>query len=320
MVVEKNNKMIRKQIDYSIVIPVYNSENSLKELCLRIKKVFKLITNNYEIIFIDDNSQDDSWDILNKLHEKDRKVKIIRLMKNFGQQNAIMCGFNYTLGKYVITMDDDLQHPPEEIPKLIMAINKKYDVVYGQYIKKEHNYFRNFGTFFINLIIKKIAQRHINITSFRIINNIVINKIVKYKNYNVMIDVCISNIVPNEKIGFITVKHNKRKFGKTQYSFNRLFSFAINLIMNYSTFPLKIASFIGLICSLLSFTIALILLINYFHNQINVSGWTSLILSIIFFSGIILFVLGIIGEYISKIFWNLNSKPQYETREIKNEK
>lgn len=306
------------KIKYSIVIPVYNSQASLEELCLRIKKTFQKISSSFEIIMVDDCSQDKSWEVLLNLRTGDKKVKIIQLMKNFGQHNALMCGFNYSSGDYIITIDDDLQHPPEEIPKLINKINEGYDVVYGQYLRKEHSFSRNLGTYLINYMLKKVTKRQFNLTSMRIIKKLVIEKIVKFHNYNVMADVCISNLVPNEKVGLCLIKHNRRKYGKTNYSFSHLLSFGIGLILNYSTLPLKIASLTGLFLSLLSFVIALILVINhYFFNKIYLIGWTSLILIIIFFSGMILFVLGIIGEYISRIFLSLNNKPQFEVREIK---
>lgn len=309
--------MPQKKIEYSVVIPVYNSQESLEELYRRVIKTFKSITPNYEIIMVDDCSQDQSWKFLLKLHAHDKKVKVIELLKNFGQQNAIMCGLGFARGNYIITMDDDLQHPPEEIPKLINKIQEGYDVVYGQYYKKEHNVARNFGTYLINFILKKVTRRQFNLTSFRIIKKIVVDMIVKYNNYNVMVDVCISNLASNEKVGLCLVGHNRRKFGKTNYSFSRLLSFSVSLLLNYSTLPLKVASLMGLFLSFLSFIIALALIINYFHKQVHVSGWTSLILIIIFFSGVILFVLGIIGEYISRIFLSLNNKPQFEIREAK---
>src|SRR3989344_6135073 len=119
--------------EFSVVIPVYNSEKSLFELYKRITKVMQKQNKSYEIIFIDDCSLDESWKILQNLHKKDKRVKVIQLTKNFGQHNAIICGFSFTKGNYVITMDDDLQHPPEEIPSLIKKINEGYSVVYGQY-------------------------------------------------------------------------------------------------------------------------------------------------------------------------------------------
>ncbi len=307
-----------QKVKYSIVIPVYNSQESLEELYFRIKKIFKSITVDYEIIMVDDCSQDRSWNVLLELHAHDPRVKIIQLMKNFGQQNALMCGLNYSQGEYVITMDDDLQHPPEEIPKLMAKIKEGYDVVYGQYFRKEHNFSRNLGTYLINYMLKKVTKRQFNLTAMRIIRKLVVNQMNKHNNYNVMVDVCISNLVPNEKVGLRFVRHDRRKYGKTHYSFRRLFSFAIGLILNYSTLPLKIASFMGLFLSLLSFIIALILVINhYFLGKIYLTGWTSLILVMIFFSGMILFVLGVIGEYISRIFLSLNDKPQFEIRESK---
>lgn len=307
-----------KKMEFSIVVPVYNSEASLYELYSRTKKTFEKTDDAFEMILVDDGSRDKSWKVLEKLHSRDKRIKIIQLIRNFGQHNALICGLGYATGDFAITIDDDLQHPPEEIPKLIAEIRKGYDVVYGQYIRKEHGFGRNFGTDFINYILRKVTYRNFNLTSFRIIRKVVVDKMVKHHNFTVNIDVCISNLVTNEKVGLTLVKHQKRKFGKTNYSLRKLIAFTINLILNFSTFPLQIASVMGLSFSFLSFLAAIGLLADHFFlHKVFLPGWTSLILIVIFFSGLILFVLGIIGEYISRIFLSFNNKPQFEIREVK---
>lgn len=304
-------------VDYSVVIPVYNSEKSLNELIYRIDKVFSSIKKKYEIVFVNDNSRDNSWEVLKNLAKKNNNIKLINLMKNFGQHNALMCGFNHVDGKYIITMDDDLQHPPEEILKLIKKINEGYEVVYGQYLDKKHRFYRNIGSNFINLFMKKITGIKCKITAFRIISKNVIDKIIKFDNYNVVIEVCLSKVLSNRYINYCYVKHDKRKYGKTNYTFKKLFLLAFDTIFNFTIIPLRLSTYTGLFFSLFSFIIGIFYLYQYFMNQISVNGFTALILSITFFSGIILFVLGIIGEYIGRMYIGLNKKPQYIIKEMK---
>lgn len=161
---------MKNNIDYSVVVPVYNSKNTLYELHERIKAVFKDITGNYEVILVDDCSIDSSWEKMKNLRKKDKRVKIIHLLRNFGQHNATMCGFNYCNGNYIITMDDDLQHPPEEIPKLIKKINEGYMVVYGEYKVKQHSKFENFLSKTFQILMHEILKipKSIYISSFAI--------------------------------------------------------------------------------------------------------------------------------------------------------
>lgn len=305
-----------KNIKYSVVIPVYNSASILKKLHAEIVKIFEKNRKSFEIIFVEDCGPDKSWELLKELRKKDQRLKVIQLYRNFGQHNALICGLSFASGEYVLTMDDDLQHPPEEIPKLIAKIEQGYDLVYGRYLRKEHNFWKNLGSKFINYILKKVTGYSSSVTSFRIMKKAVAQKIIKHKNYNIMIDVCISDFVSRQKIAYVAINHSKRLSGKSNYTLRKLVSMAINMILNYSTLPLKIASILGIFSSVLSFLVAVYLIIVYFTIQNHVSGWTSLILAIVFFSGLILFVIGIIGEYISRIFLNLSDKPQYEIREI----
>lgn len=306
-----------KKTEYSVVIPVYNSGKGLELLYSRLTETFRRITSGYEIILVDDCSRDDSWRVMERLRSRDKKVKIIRLMRNFGQHNALMCGFNHASGDYVITMDDDLQHPPEEIPKLISRIKEGYDVVYGKYRNKRHSMFKNFGSRTVNKILKRITGNRFDITSFRIIDRKVIEQIIKFNNYNVIIDVFISNIVCNRNIGICLVEHHARKYGRTNYSFKDLFLFASNMILNYTISPLRAATVTGFVISMLSMLSGIVVLIRFFLHKVLVSGWTSLILSIAFLSGLILFVLGIIGEYVGRIFLSISNKPQFVIRDIK---
>lgn len=303
---------MKENIQYSIVISVYNSETTLEELCNRLQSVFKTITEDYEIIFIDDGSQDKSWQKLEDLHNKDNRVKIIQLMRNFNQHNALMCGFHFANGEYIITMDDDLQNPPEEINKLINKISEGYDIVYGEYISKKHNLFRNIGSHFIQTVYKKVFNVHNKLTAFRIIKRQLIQFIFKYDKNYVFIDGLLAWNTKN--IGCVRVLHHERKYGNSGYGFKKLFTLSLNMITNFSILPLQVASLLGLVFAFLGFIMAAFFITIKLLFGIPVAGYTSLIIAITIFAGIQLLTLGLIGEYIGRIHLNINEKPQYEIR------
>jgi undecaprenyl-phosphate 4-deoxy-4-formamido-L-arabinose transferase len=295
------------------VIPVYNSEETLEKLFDRLQFVFQNSHSNFEIIFIDDGSKDNSWQKLKYLRSKDSRIKIIQLMDNFGQHNALMCGFRFVSGDYIITLDDDLQNPPEEIPKLINKINEGYDVVYGIYISKKHSGYRNLGSSFIQFVYKKTFNVHNNLTAFRIIRRQLINNIIKYEKSYVFIDGLLAWNTKN--IAFISTVHHERSVGRSSYGMKKLFTLSLNMITNFSIVPLQVSSIIGALFSMLGFFMAGYFLLKKIIYGIPVEGYTSLIIVITIFAGIQLITLGMIGEYIGRIHLNINNKPQYEIRE-----
>ena len=304
---------MNNQVRYSVVIPVYNSKLTLEKLSDRLRTVFETISEDFEIIFVDDGSQDGSWQKLKEMRNKDNRIKIIQLMRNFGQHNALMCGFNFVSGDYVITMDDDLQNPPEEIPKLINKISEGYDIVYGKYISKKHSTFRNIGSKLIQLVYKKVFSVQNNLTAFRIIKRPLVKSILKYEKSYVFIDGLLAWNTKN--IGFVHVLHHERKVGKSGYAFKKLFALSLNMITNFSIVPLQISSIMGLLFAVLGFIMATYFLLKKIIYDIPVAGYTSLIIAITIFAGIQLLTLGLIGEYIGRIHLNINKKPQYEIRE-----
>jgi len=298
---------------YSIVVPVYNSQNTLGELYKRLKGTFKEITDNYEIIFVDDGSKDGSWEEIKSIRSNDSKVKAISLMRNFGQHNALMCGFNFAKGEFVVTIDDDLQHPPEEIKKLIDKINEGYDIVYGIYEEKKHKKYRNIGTKLVTLIYKKALGVENDFTSFRIIRNSIIKEIINYNKSFTFIDGLIAWHTKN--IGYLIVAHSERKYGKSGYNLGKLIFLSLNLLTNFTIIPLQVTSILGLFFSIFGFLIALYFFIKKIFLGIPVSGFTALIITITVFSGIQLFIMGLIGEYLGRIHMNINNKPQFSIRE-----
>ncbi|MBN1913987.1 MAG: glycosyltransferase family 2 protein [Candidatus Omnitrophica bacterium] len=298
---------------YSIIIPVYNSESTLKELTQRIGDTMDKLKEAYEIIFIDDASGDRSWERIVEIKKSMPCVKAIRLAANFGQHNALMCGFNHSRGRYVITLDDDLQHLPEEIPLLIEKAQEGYDLVYGQYRLKKHNFFRNLGTRFIAWVYRRTLRVKGGITSFRLIRAEVAKDITGYdKNYT-FIDGLIAWRTKN--IAYVTVEHRQRKEGRSGYNLRKLFVLTMNLVTNFSILPLQVASFLGIIFSGVGFIMAVVYFCMKLFSQIVVSGFTTIIIAVMFFAGVQLLILGMIGEYLGRIQLNINSKPQYYIKE-----
>jgi len=305
--------MQKIEIDYSIVIPVYQGERWLKILHQQLLSTFEDIPGAFEIIMVDDRSPDRSWQVMNEIQKQDARVRLVQLSRNYGQHNATLCGFNYCRGEYVITMDDDLQHQPDEIPKLISEIRKGFLLVYGQYEKKHHGWFRNIGSHVTNKILSKITNNKFDLTSFRVIKRDVINNIIGNGTPGVILDLLIFNTVSSADISYCPIRHNESE--SSSYGFLALLSIASDMIINYTIAPLKLIIFVGFVFSMLGFGLGIFYVIAFLSGSIDVDGFTTLVLLITFFAGAILFVLGIIGEYIGRIFLKVSGKPLYIVRQ-----
>ncbi|MDO4297716.1 MAG: glycosyltransferase family 2 protein [Lachnospiraceae bacterium] len=305
---------------YSVVVPVYNSEHTLNELYERVKAVFdETLHEKFELILVDDGSRDHSYDIMEQLHDRDPRVKIIQQAKNFGQHPALLCGFHYVQGDFVITMDDDLQHPPEEIPKLIKVINERddVDVIIAKYEGRKHNLIRRMGTWVSVYATSKMLKkpRDLEITSFRLIRRFIVDAIIQM---NVRLPQ-IGNLLvqTSNRIINVPVKHDARKYGKSGYTFRRLAKDLFYDITTNSAFPLILVRNIGVISFVSSLCLALYFLIRYFLYGWTVEGWTSLMLIMLAFFGLILLSIGIIGEYLMHILDETKKMPNYVTRRKK---
>jgi len=304
-------------LKFSIIIPVFNADQTLMELFERTLKVMNHDKLNFEVIFVDDFSKDHSWEILNHLSTKDPRVKIIKLRKNYGQHAAVLCGMKHASGDFIITMDDDLQNPPEEMPHLINAItdNPDFDVVIGIPKHKQHSFFRRLGSSLLNeittLIFKK--NRQIKMASFRILKKNLAQDLISLHIPEPAIGTMI--LLLTTKIGNVWVQHDLRPQKKSGYSFAKLLKLTYNNIISYSSLPLKFVSQIGLFSSFVSMVLAVYFLIR--ARYVTVSGWISIVVLISFFSGLILFSLGIIGEYLIRILTSVHNYPQYLVSEMK---
>jgi glycosyltransferase involved in cell wall biosynthesis len=306
-------------VQYSIVIPVFNSEKTLEELVHRILSTMHPITENFQIVLVDDCSYDTSWEVLKSLHQQDNRIKIIHLQKNFGQHNAILCGLNFATGEYVITMDDDLQNPPEEIPLLINKIKTGFFVVYGRYIVKHHsrieNYFSNRFQMFIHYILD--IPNTIFISGFTIFKLDVIKNMITIKTSYVFLPALVRRSVPTNKITNVDVIHNPRKVGTSNYNIRKYISHSLNLIINYSVLPLLAVGIFGMLISIMSFCYGIYIIGRYLIDPTNgLMGWNSLMVALTFIGGTILFSIAIIGEYLRRILTEVSYGQQYVIGEM----
>ena len=304
---------------YSIVVPVYNSEKSLPILYERVSKEFdEVIKEPFELILVDDCSSDSSYHVISELVERDPRVKGVQLAVNHGQQKAVMCGFSYVTGDYAITMDDDLQHPPEEIPKLIEKMNSAddIDVVIGEYDSKKHNAVKRMGTKLMNMMSNTVYHKsnNLKITSFRLMKRYVVDNLNKIAVSRPMIGPLL--LQTNKRMVNVTVKHAPRVYGKSGYSFKKLVrEFRNNLITN-SDLPLKLIGYMGLFSAFLSIAFIIFFIIRYFVNGSGVSGWTSIIVLLLFFGGMTLFSVGILGRYLISIMVETKKFPKFLVRKV----
>jgi undecaprenyl-phosphate 4-deoxy-4-formamido-L-arabinose transferase len=298
----------------SVVVPVYGSANTLPSLVDRLRAVLESIRIRYELIFVEDGGMDDTWRVLEDLATKHQDVVVaIQLMRNFGQHNAVMCGLRQALGEFIVTLDDDLQNPPEEIPKLLEAIESGgYDLVYGEYGSKKHEPWRNFGTFLVNRFYRIVFRSKVTVTSFRIMRRDLAQSILSYDlNFTFLDGLLAWN---TQRIGSREVAHHPRKDGKSGYTLPRLITLAMNLFTNFSLLPLQIVSLFGFVASLGGFVLGLWYLFAYFFGRISVPGYASIIIAILILGGVQLLAIGIIGEYLGRLHLNVNRKPQYTVR------
>lgn len=303
---------------YSIVVPVYNSEHSLEELYTRIRNVFEnTIHEDFELILVDDSSKDHSYEIMKKLRAADKRVRIITMAKNFGQHPALLCGFSYCQGDFVITMDDDLQHPPEELPKMINVMNERddVDVIIARYQGRKHNFIRRLGTRVSVYATSKMLGKdpNLEITSFRLMRRFIVDALL---GMNVHLPQ-IGNLLvqTSNRIINVDVNHDARKYGKSGYSYRRLAKDLFHDIISNSAFPLIVVRDIGIASFLISIILGVYYLIKYLCFGSPVEGWTTLVLLITGYSGLLLLAVGIIGQYLMNILDETRKMPNYTVRE-----
>lgn len=304
-----------KDIPFSAVIPVYNEEDCLEELYQRLTAVLREVSESYEIIFVDDGSKDRSFPLLERLHRSDTRVKVIRFTRSFGQPYAISAGLKVAQGKRVVVLDADLQNPPEEIPKLAKEMNNGYDIVYGLRKNRRDPLLRKLGSLLFYWYMVRILGVELppGVSAFRIMNRSMVDQF---------------NSLPEKTRFFaalscwlgaqytcVEIEHSERKRGRSKYSFYKLLWMFINPIIAFSSLPLRWIGFAGILVAVASLLTAVNFILRKVLLGITVPGYSSLIVSILFLSGVQLMSLGIIGEYLSRVYTEVQGRPMYVIRE-----
>ena len=298
-------------MQYSIIIPVYIGEQTVEKLYDRIKQFFA-DKYNYEVIFVYDCGKDNSWEALLRIKKQNpQNVKLIRLSRNYGQHNALICGFEYAKGDFIVTMDEDLQHAPEDIQKLIDKQKEMdYDVVYGKYEIRNHSGFRNAGSSILKRIIDVgIPDIHPDYSAFRLIKAGIAKSCITMRNSYTFLDGYISWITTN--CSSCIVSHSERQGGVSAYTFSKLINHTINIFVTFSNLPIrfltKLSFFVLFVMTLYS---TYIIIRKLVFNDLAM-GYPSLVIIVGFGVGLIMLALGIIGEYIYRINLKTTQRPNY---------
>ncbi len=295
-------------------MPVYEAEESLELLQKSISDFFDN-KYSYEVIYVNDGSKDNSWDVLKTIRSNNKNVRIVNLSKNFGQHAATICGFKYARGKFIITIDDDLEAHPNEIEKLISAqAESNADLVYGVYKKLSQSPLRIILTTIYKFLAKTEGINKGKGSSFRLLKNDLVKKISDNHKQFVFIDeICLWY---TNKILFVNTEPNKQFINKQRYRLSSLFSMTSTVILFSSTFPLRLVTRIGILLSSVNFIIGTFYLIKKIFFKTPVSGYTSLIVSILFSTGLIIFCIGVIAQYLSQMLKSINNAPCYSENEV----
>ena len=300
----------------SVVVPVYGNAERLSELVSRVDQTFdQQEFDNPQIVFVDDCGSKSSWQTICKIVESRDNTVAIQLLRNFGQHNAIMCGFHHASGKILITIDDDLQHEPESIPKLIQhLVSEEQDLVYGVFESKKHSNGRNLGSWLVNQFYRLIFKIPVTVTAFRAIRKELVSAILRYDLNFTYIDGLLA--WNSQRIGMVEVPHHDRINGKSGYTLSKLVNLAMNVFTNFSLLPLQAVSLIGTLAACLGLGLGSWYLLMAIFTKFSVPGYASIVVAVLVLGGLQLLSLGIMGEYIGRLHLNVNRKPQFTVRNV----
>jgi len=295
----------------SVIIPVYFAEKTLASLIPPLNAVLQRVSTAYEILLVNDGSQDRSWQVICELAETYKAVRGINLMRNYGQHNAVLCGIREAKYDISITMDDDLQHDPESIPLLLVELDKGYDMIYGSPRHEQHGILRDLASIITKVTLSTVmntkSARHVS--ALRIFRTRLRKAFEGYNGPSVSIDVLLS--WGTTRISYIEVEHRERVEGTSHYTFKKLVLHALNMITGFSTLPLRLSTATGFVLTIFGIGILIYVVVRYIIQGGTVPGFTFMTSVISIFSGAQLFTLGIIGEYLARMHFRLMDKPPY---------
>jgi undecaprenyl-phosphate 4-deoxy-4-formamido-L-arabinose transferase len=298
----------------SVVVPVFNSEQSLPVLVEQLVDLLEQRGESYEIVLVNDGSRDASWEVIQKLAKRFPRVAGINLMRNYGQHNALLCGIRLARYRVIVTMDDDLQHPPAEVPKLLDKLAEGYDVIYGSPLELPHGLWRNLASRITKIALQSAmgAETARWVSAFRAFRTVVRDAFADYQGPYVSIDVLLT--WGTTRFTHVNVRHEPRRLGVTNYTFGKLVTHALNMITGFSTLPLQVASVLGFLLTLFGVLVLLYIVGRFFLEGGAPPGFPFLASIIAIFSGAQLFALGMIGEYLARIHFRLMQRPAYVVR------
>lgn len=301
---------------YSVVIPVFNSSDIVSQTVHGVREFFIGKKLDFEIILVNDGSRDDSWDVIKGLALAHGEVRAVDLLKNYGQHHANLCGFHLAKGEYVITMDDDMQNPPEEIEKLIDSVGTGHDVVIGRYVQKHHSLFRRLGSRLVGWLNRIVfdVKGQLVLSNFRIVHRSVVDRICSQRHSTPYIPGLILKYASS--CANVWVEHKDRKLGHSGYGIRKIAGLVATILFQHSTIPLRLCAIFGFLTAFICFGIGMVVLINALVRGTASPGWPSIVVLFSFFNGILLLFLSIIGEYIIRIQRDVSGSRGYEIREI----
>lgn len=299
----------------SVIVPVYNSQETLEELTVRLGAILEANADRFELILVNDGSRDQSWQTIRMLTEKHGWVRGIDLMRNYGQHNALLAGIRQAEFETIVTIDDDLQNPPEEIPKLLVGLKPEFDVVYGKPEQEQHGFWRDLASQVTKIALQSAmgSETARNVSAFRVFRGRVSDAFSQYQGPYVSIDVLLT--WGTTRFTSVTVKHDERLKGKSQYTFRKLITHALNMLTGFSTVPLRFASLLGFFFTFFGLLVLIWVIGRFLIEGGSVPGFPFLASIFVIFSGAQLFALGIIGEYLARMHFRLMDRPAYTIRE-----
>ena len=298
----------------SVVVPVYNSADNLHNLIQRLEPVLEELFETFEVILVDDASRDESWRIIEEIAAQKSWVRGLQHMRNYGQHNALLVGIRHASYPLIATLDDDLEHPPEELTKLVAKIDEGFDVVYGTPEHEQHGILRNFASRITKFALHRAMGASVarDVSAFRVFRTEMRNAFEAYRGTFVSIDVLLT--WGTTRFGAVVVRHDPRALGESNYTLRMLLTHAMNMMTGFSTFPLQIASLVGFTFTLVGVCLLLYVLGTYFIYRQSPPGFAFLASMIAIFSGAQLFALGILGEYLARMHSRSMDRPAYTLR------
>ena len=298
----------------SVVIPVFRSAATLPELLRRLEPVLAAAAARFEILLVDDASPDESWSTIEKLAAQHRAVRGLSLGRNYGQHAAVLAGVLEARGDIVVTLDDDLQHPPEEIPKLLAKLAEGFDVVYGSPLEEQHGFLRDVASRVTKLALQTAMGAGVarDVSAFRAFRTRLREAFRDYRSPHVSIDVLLT--WGTARFAAVPVRHDPRRAGTSSYTFGKLVSHALNMATGFSVVPLRLASLVGFAFTLFGTGVLAYVLGRYFLEGTSVPGFPFIASVVAIFSGAQLFALGIIGEYLARMHFRMMGRPPFTVR------